>query len=250
MSKSNEGGAATEMNDRMTSPHGSAFLPDVAGRSFPAGSCEVLVVDDVATVRLVLSRYVTELGHVATPAANGREALGLLRSGPFDMILLDVMMPEMDGFAVLEQVKQDQNLREVPVVMISGVDELENAIRCIEAGADDYLTKPFEPALLRARIRAGLEKKQLWDELANRYRQLQTLENMRDSLTHMIVHDLRTPLTSLLVGLQTLEIAGELNPVQLECLTLSVAGGQSLLGMINDLSYQQTGSRSPKARLQ
>jgi two-component system, sensor histidine kinase and response regulator len=198
------------------------------------GCCDVLVVDDVATVRLMLSRYIRELGHEPTQAADGVEALNLLHSHRFDLVLLDVMMPEMDGYAVLEQIKQDTGLRNIPVVMISGLDELQSVVRCIEAGADDYLTKPFEPTLLRARVRACLEKKLLWDQLQERYRQLQKLEELRDSLTSMIVHDLRTPLTSLLTGLQSLPFVEDTEQ-RAELIDIAIHGGETLLGMINDL---------------
>ena len=200
----------------------------------PTG-CEVLIVDDKATIRMILAAHIRQLGHNATLALDGKDALTQLQARKFDLVLLDVVMPEMDGYTVLEKIKQDPQLREIPVIMISGVDELESVVRCIEAGAEDYLTKPFQPTLLRARVRACLEKKQLWDELGNRFEQLKNLEMMRDNLTHMIVHDLRTPLTSVLLGMKTLDTIGELDPLQKECLMLSIRGGHTLLEMINDL---------------
>lgn len=203
-------------------------VPALTGR-------QVLIVDDMSTTRLMLSRYVRQLGHEETTAANGIEALDLLRRRKFDLILLDVMMPEMDGYSVLEALKSDADLRDIPVVMISGVDEIESVVRCIERGAEDYLPKPFNATLLRARIGACLEKKRLWDDLEENYHQLQELERLRDSLTDMIVHDLRTPLASFLVGLQTMDSLGPLSDLQRECLALSVDGGQTLLSMINDL---------------
>ena len=203
--------------------------------SLPPAACEVLIVDDMATLRLTLERHVQQMGHRATLAGNGKEALLLLHSRRFDLVLLDLVMPEMDGYTMLEQMKQDPLLREIPVVMISGVDDMQSVVRCIEAGADDFLPKPFQAALLRARIRTSLEKKQLWDALDSRYRELQASEKMRDSLTHMVVHDLRTPLTSLLLGLQTVGLTGELNAVQQECLHRGINGGEALLGMVNDL---------------
>ena len=217
----------------------SASPPTVTPRSglgLPARASHVLIVDDLATIRLMLARHARELGHQVTMVGDGRAALEQLQAQSFDLVLLDMMMPGMDGYAVLEQIKQNPGMRDIPVVMISGVDDLKLVTRCIEIGAEDYLTKPFEPALLRARIRACLDKKQLWDELENRYSQLKELEQLRDSLTYMIVHDLRTPLTSLLTGLQTLEaVSDDLNAMQAELLEMSVEGGNTLLGMINDL---------------
>ncbi len=196
---------------------------------------DVLVVDDLATIRLMLAQHVRQLGHRPTQASNGREALQVLRERPHDLVLLDVMMPEMDGYAVLDEIKSDRALRAIPVVMISGVDEIQSVVRCIERGAEDYLPKPFNATLLRARISACLEKKRLWDRLQERYLQLRELEKLRDSLTHMVVHDLRTPLTSLITGLYTVEAVGELNDEQRELWEMSISGAETLLGMINDL---------------
>jgi sigma-B regulation protein RsbU (phosphoserine phosphatase) len=100
-----------------------------------------------------------------TTANDGREALELLRSHSFDLVLLDIMMPQMDGYQVLEHLKGDAALRHLPVIMISAVDEIESVIRCIELGAEDYLPKPFNATLLRARVGASLEKKRLRDEV-------------------------------------------------------------------------------------
>ena len=126
----------------------------------------ILVVDDSKINRMMLARAVEKQGHQVTTAQDGRQALALLSSaqaGPFDVILLDVLMPEMDGYQVLEQVKGDSALRHIPVIMISALDEMDSAIRCIEMGATDYLPKPFNPALLQARLDASLAEKRLRD---------------------------------------------------------------------------------------
>src|SRR6266566_3073880 len=138
--------------------------------STPASS--LLVVDDNSMNRIMLSRYITKLGYQATLAENGRQALNKLQSEPFDLVLLDVQMPEIDGYQVLEQMKVDPRLREIPVIMISAVDELESTVRCIELGAQDYLPKPFSPVLLRARIAACLERKWLRDQEIDYLRQV------------------------------------------------------------------------------
>jgi adenylate cyclase len=121
----------------------------------------VLVVDDDRVNRMLLTRSLEREGHRVRCAENGVEALELLRDDPCDVLLLDILMPELDGVSVLEQVKKDPALQDVPVIMISGVDETDSVVRCIEIGADDYLPKPFDPVLLRARISAGLTKKRL-----------------------------------------------------------------------------------------
>jgi adenylate cyclase len=105
-------------------------------------------------------------------AADGREALRVLREDPVDVVLLDIVMPELDGVSVLERLKRDAVLQHVPVIMISAVDEMDSVVRCIEAGAEDYLPKPFDPVLLRARINAALAKKRLHELERERVREV------------------------------------------------------------------------------
>jgi CheY-like chemotaxis protein len=130
----------------------------------PILTSSLLVVDDNRMNRIMLSRYLTKLGYQATLVENGRQALEKLQGQSFDLVLLDVQMPEMDGYQVLEQLKADPRLRDLPVIMISAVEELESVVRCIELGAQDYLPKPFNPVLLRARLTACLERKRLRDQ--------------------------------------------------------------------------------------
>ena len=121
----------------------------------------ILIVDDQKINRDLLQDLVVDLGHVPLTAENGLTALALLKEQCPDIILLDILMPEMDGFEVLNNLKDNSSLRHIPVIMISAVDEIKSVVRCIEKGADDYLTKPFNPTLLKARIGACLEKYRL-----------------------------------------------------------------------------------------
>jgi phosphoserine phosphatase RsbU/P len=124
----------------------------------------LLVVDDNEDNRYTLTRRLMREGYTdLTTAINGREALDLLQAKPFDLILLDIMMPDMNGYQVLEFMKAGPELRDIPVIMISALSEIDSVIRCIELGAEDYLPKPFNPTLLRARVGASLEKKRLRD---------------------------------------------------------------------------------------
>lgn len=123
----------------------------------------VLVVDDDPVNRSMLSRSLEADGHEVTTVEGGAEALELMGSQDFDVVLLDVVMPGMDGYQVLERLKGDPRLRHLPVVMVTAVDDVASAVRCIELGADDYLSKPVDPVLLGARVRAGLTKKRLHD---------------------------------------------------------------------------------------
>ena len=126
----------------------------------------LLVVDDNEDNRYTLTNRLKRQGYTnLTTAVDGRQALELIRSRPFDLVLLDIMMPELNGYQVLEQLKADEQLRHIPVIMISALDELESVIRCIELGAEDYLPKPFNPTLLKARIGASLERKRLQDQV-------------------------------------------------------------------------------------
>jgi adenylate cyclase len=132
----------------------------------------ILVVDDNAANREMLSRRLARVGHRVQVVANGPAALALLRQQPIDLVLLDVLMPEMSGYEVLQRLTADDALRDIPVVMISALDEMDSVVRCIELGAQDYLPKPFDPVLLRARIGACLEKKRLRDREASHLREL------------------------------------------------------------------------------
>ena len=123
----------------------------------------ILVVDDNASNRDLLSRRLQRQGHTVLQAKDGAAALALIEKEVFDLVLLDLMMPGVSGYDVLALLKNDPRFREIPVIMISALTELDSIVRCIEAGADDYLAKPFDPVLLRARVGSSLEKKHLRD---------------------------------------------------------------------------------------
>jgi signal transduction histidine kinase len=233
------GGPASERHPSSAGAPIDSSLP-VAARVAAPGT--LLVVDDQSTNREVLSRRLKQQGHTVVTASSGHEALVAMREMPFDLVLLDIMMPDMDGYEVLRRIKSDDRLQHIPVVMISAVDELQSVVRCIAAGAEDYLAKPFNPTLLQARIGACLEKKWsrdretlLFDELQKNYRQLQEAEKLRDDFRNMIVHDLRTPLTSVIAGADMLGRGTGFDAMQREMIALVAAGGRTLLGMINDL---------------
>ena len=151
-----------------------------------------LVVDDSAVNRMLLARHLAAMGISAREAGDGRAALAALQMSSDDVavVLLDVMMPEMDGYETLAAIKSDESLRQLPVIMISGVDELESVARCIELGAADYLSKPFDPVILAARVRASLADKRLRDlEAAHAAAQaelLQTIERQKAELSRFL----------------------------------------------------------------
>ena len=128
-------------------------------------ACRILVVDDSRTLRRILTMSLKNLGLTnVVEAANGLEAVEAIRTQDVDLVLLDLEMPELDGLGVLEIIKNDDEHKMLPVIVISGADQIEKTIRCIEIGAEDYLPKPFDPILLRARIFSSLEKKRLRDQ--------------------------------------------------------------------------------------
>jgi DNA-binding response OmpR family regulator len=138
--------------------------PVVADRAAQALTGCLLVVDDNESNRDMLSRRLKQEGYGVCTAESGRQALDVVKAQPIDLVLLDVMMPEMNGYEVLQHLKAHGAWRDIPVIMISALDEIESVVRCIERGAEDYLPKPFDPVLLRARIGACLEQKRLRDQ--------------------------------------------------------------------------------------
>jgi signal transduction histidine kinase len=159
----------------------------------PSAGPRLLVVDDNATNRNMLSRRLQRQGYVVEEARHGSEALDRVASEDFDLVLLDIMMPVMDGFEVLARMKQDRRMRTIPVVVISAVDELDSVVRAIEMGAEDYLFKPFDPVLLRARVGALIEKRRLREELT-----VQEKLASLGALTAGIAHEIKNPLNFVL----------------------------------------------------
>jgi len=143
----------------------------------------ILIADDNRVNRLLLARGLEQEGHIVVFAEHGGEALDLLRGQPFDLLLLDVLMPERDGFEVLAELQDDPHLRDIPVIVTSSLDEIDSVVRCLEMGAEDYLTKPVNPVLLGARINASLEKKRLRDQQRELISKFATREVAEDLLT-------------------------------------------------------------------
>jgi adenylate cyclase len=140
----------------------------------------LLVADDNKVNRLLLTRALELQGHSVAAAGNGRIALEMLQREPFDLLLLDMEMPEMDGFTLLEQLGRDPRLRDLPVIVTSSLEGLDHVVRSIELGAEDYLPKPVNPVLLKARIGASLEKKRLRDQQKELVRRFATPEVAQD----------------------------------------------------------------------
>ena len=153
----------------------------MSGSADAAGT--ILIADDNRVNRLLLGRGLEHVGHTVVFAEHGAQALDLLRRQRFDLMLLDVLMPALDGYGVLEEVKRDLHLRDIPIVVTSALDELDSVVRCLEMGAEDYLTKPVNPVLLNARINASLEKKRLRDQQRELISKFASKEVAEDLLT-------------------------------------------------------------------
>lgn len=206
----NFGGTSSSLDtaESPIAPLSTTFLrhdevaPNSSGRTavqIASGEQEgsILIVDDDEGNRTMLSRRLQRLGFQTTTAENGRSALEKLKGARFDLMLLDIQMPELNGYQVLECLKADPAIRDIPVVVLSASDETERIARCIEMGAEDYLPKPFDPILLQARIGASLEKKRLRDREVSHLRQIQEEKQRSDDLLHIILphdvaHELKT----------------------------------------------------------
>ena len=153
-------------------------MPDVPAASRP----KILIVDDEPYNVDFLEQELDDLGYDTVSAFDGGQALAQVRAQAPDLVLLDIMMPVMDGFAVLERLKSDTTTRDIPVVIISAVNDLSSIVKGIQLGADDYLPKPFEPVILQARIRSGLDRKLRRDLEIEYLRQVERLTAAAESV--------------------------------------------------------------------
>lgn len=170
----------------------------------------ILVVDDLEANRDMLSRRLQQQSHRVDMAEDGMSALEKLGAASYDLVLLDLMMPGMDGSEVLRRMKADEKLRHIPVVMVSASDELDNVVRCIELGAEDYLPKPFNPVLLRARVNASLHKKRLHDQEMELRAQLQHSNEQLEERVRRQVREITSAQTATIFAMS--KLAGSRDP--------------------------------------
>lgn len=171
-------------------------LPEVFTRVESPG--RVLVVDDEPTNRKLMRNVLSSAKHTVFEASNGEQALRILETEPMDVVLLDAVMPKMDGFETCARIKSDPSLVKCQVLFVTSLEERSERIRAMDSGADDFLTKPVDTRQLKLRVRNAVQSKRMVDEIQRSYDQLQAMERLRDELAQMLVHDMRSPLTGIL----------------------------------------------------
>ena len=170
-------------------------------RTLTSASPSILVVDDTPANLRLLSEMLSKRGWKVRPVPSGPEALQAAQRFPPDLVLLDINMPGMDGYEVCRRFKADSKLKDIPVLFISALSETDDKVKAFAAGGVDYVIKPFQFAEVEARVQTHLELRRQKRALQESYERLKELEHLRDNLTHMIVHDMRSPLTMILMSL-------------------------------------------------
>jgi signal transduction histidine kinase len=203
----------------------------------PLAAADILVVDDAPENLKILMGMLTGAGCRVRPAPNGPLALRAAREAPPDLILLDIQMPAMDGFEVCRQLKRDERLAEIPVIFLSAFTDPATKVRAFEAGGVDYVSKPFSVDEVLARVGTHLKLVRGERELRRSYRELQEAERLRDSLVHMLVHDLRSPLQALALFLPSLaeQVQAGLEPVWQARLDKAQGAIDRLIQMVSEV---------------
>ena len=205
-------------------------------RQPPAPVASVLVVDDTVENLRVLSDLLGEQGYEVRAVTSGRQALQAVEHDPPDLILLDITMPDMDGFEVCRLLRATEWSKDVPVIFLTALTATADKLRAFDAGGVDYVTKPFQFEEVLARVRTHVALRRAQTALADSYEGLRALERLRDDLVHMIVHDMRSPLTALQIDLNLLKgPAAALDDVSRQGLQAAVDSVKALNRMANDL---------------
>lgn len=216
----------------------------------PAPQPNILVVDDTPANLQLLTEMLKEKGYKVRPAPSGALALRAAQIAPPDLILLDINMPEMNGYEVCARLKADERLRGIPLLFISALTDAEDKVRAFQAGGVDYVTKPFNFEEVEARVRTHLELRRQQQELAASLARLQELERLRDSLTHMIAHDMRSPLLVISMALEMLAPLIQERDAEAASLARDArAGAASIIEMIAqmlDVSRLEAGVLKPR----
>jgi len=204
----------------------------------------ILIVDDNSENLTVLSSLLSKEYDVSV-AKSGERALEILQSGRlFDLILLDIIMPEMDGFKLCSLIKADERFKDIPIIFISALTEIESKVKGFQMGGVDYITKPFQKEEVLARVKTHLTIRELTSELIEKNKRLEEtnkklmeLERLRENLTNMIIHDMRSPLTAIMSMFELLkmELEGKAEPQVMHYIGSGINSAKSLIEMINSL---------------
>jgi signal transduction histidine kinase len=193
---------------------------------------KVLIVDDTKHVVVLLKHYCQKAGYVVYEAFNGKEALDRLKEDKPDIILLDVMMPGIDGFTVAQSIRENEDTKFMPIIMVTALSELEDRVKALNIGVDDFLTKPVDELLLITKIKSLLKAKEQKDEL----------DKIKFEYTSMLVHDLRTPLTSIVGFTKVLE-AEEKDEEKKNFLEVILQNSNRMMALVNDfLDFSKLGA--------
>ncbi len=209
-------------------------------------SGRIMVVEDDLMQRLLLAGVLEAQGYEVVHAENGKEALGFLDDYVTDLIISDIMMPEMDGFELCRRVKQHPVTASIPFILVTALDTREDILKGIDAGADEFLTKPIEPRELALRVRNAIRSRKLYEEVEKNLLELQDLEAMRDNLVHMVVHDMRSVLVGILSTSDFLHVRLEdrLNDDEERLFANILTGSTTLVEMVStvlDVSRMEDG---------
>jgi two-component system, sensor histidine kinase and response regulator len=211
-------------------------MSESTARRREAVTGRVLIVDDQEPNRLLLRDLLEGQGHEVIEATGGAEALQQVAEAAPDVVLLDVSMPGMDGFEVCRRIKADRVTAPIPVLLVTALNQRDQRLLGIGAGANDYITKPIDRSDLSLRVRNAVRMRQLYLELDQNYRRLEKLELLRDSLVHLIVHDLRSPLTGIRAYLDLLLLdRGDLAPEVARSVTEARQIASEMTNMVSDL---------------
>ncbi len=217
---------------------------------------DILIVDDTPANLQLLGRMLKERGHRVRPVPNGKLALQAALTTAPDLILLDINMPEPNGYEVCVQLKRQERTRDIPVIFISALNETIDKVMAFGVGGVDYVTKPFQFEEVEARVACHLNLRRLQRDLAQRNEELyqsneelRRLQQLRDNLTHMIVHDLRSPLGGVIGTLELIGMeANALTPISRKMLNTGAEAGRQIIAMINsllDISKMEAGELKP-----
>jgi len=197
----------------------------------------ILLVDDTPANLELLSSMLKERGYTVRAAVSGQLALQAVRNDPPDLILLDIKMPKMNGYEVCRQLKEDEKLKDIPVVFLSTLTETTDKVKAFVAGGVDYITKPFQLEEVEARVETHLELRRQKRRLQETLDELRKAETLRDSLVHMIVHDLRSPLTGIYAYLELIEesAAGALPAKLRGYIDDALKSARQMIGIVSDI---------------